>query len=93
MIPNNLKVGETYKYNGNVYEVIGHDYEGRIVSKVVGANAPTPIEIKVEEKKPEVVGEDYESKSIKELQSLCKEKGLIVRGSKAEVIERLKGAK
>ncbi len=92
MIPSNPKIGDRF-VDRVEREVIGFDYEGRIVSKVVGAIAPTPIEIKVEEKKTEVVGEDYESMSIKALQNICKEKGLTIRGSKAEVIERIKGAK
>lgn len=92
MIPSNPKIGDRFM-DVVLHEVIGFDYEGRIVSKVVGAenSVPTPVEIKAKETKP--IGEDYESMSIKELQNICKEKGLAIRGSKAEVIERIKGAK
>lgn len=79
--------------DGLTYEVIGFDYEGRIVSKRVGASAPIPKETKVEvpKKETETKGE-YESMGIKELQAICKEKGLPIRGTKSEVLERLKGA-
>lgn len=90
------KIGETFTMDGLSFEVIGFDYEGRIIAKRVEGKISTPKAI-IEEEKPiqaeENTTEDYESMGIKELQALCKEKGLTIRGSKAEVIQRLKGAK
>lgn len=75
MIPSNLKIGDTYSRDGLTFEVIGFDYEGRYVAKrVVGVNSPTPVAKSVEVK-TETKGE-YDSMGIKELQALCKEKGL-----------------
>lgn len=34
---------------------------------------------------------NYDDMSIKELQELCKKRGLAIRGSKADVIKRLQG--
>lgn len=85
------KIGEVFTMDGCSFEVIGYDYEGRIVAKRVEGKTSAP-KATVEEVKPIKAETNYESMGIKELQALCKEKGLTIRGSKAEVIERLKGA-
>lgn len=86
------KIGETFTMDGCSFEVIGYDYEGRIVAKRVEGKTSAPIVTEEKTKPIQAEEKNYEAMGIKELQSLCKEKGLTIRGSKAEVIERLKGA-
>lgn len=82
------KLGEIFSMDGHSFEVIGYDYEGRVIAKRVESKISAPLVME----EPENDITNYESMGIKDLQALCKEKGLTIRGSKADVIERLKGA-
>lgn len=90
-----MKIGDIIKKDGLCYKVTDiieysfGTYPNTILvgSDVKAVNEPVKA---IEEPIKEVV--DYESMGIKDLQTICKEKGLPIRGTKAEVIERLKGA-
>ncbi len=91
LAPKNLKIGDIFTDGyGNKYKVkgiipfVGYDTEN--VTEI------TKEDVKIPEAKTEKDNADnYEEMSIKELQQLCKDKGLSYRGSKAQVIDRLRG--
>ena len=97
MIPQGLKVGDTFNDEGMIYrvtKVVGVNYE----SQWVGATSPVAsvkaeAEIKKEEPKEEKVVEadtpDYQSMQYAQLKKLCAERGLDAKGSKADLIARL----
>lgn len=96
-----MKIGDTYVSNKTQFRVIGFDYEGRCVVTRMGLyvapSTDTEIpntDVKTPEKKQEEITDtnvDFENISLKELQTLCKNKNLAIRGTKAELIKRLQG--
>lgn len=99
MIPNNLKVGDLFTMDGHTFKVLGRDYEGRYTSQRVADATPsvekiTKAYVKVEEIKSEEITKadvNYDEMPIKDLQELCKKRGLAIRGTKADIIKRLQG--
>lgn len=90
MIPSELKLGDRFIDGNREFEVIGTSSLG-YVSKFIGFVDKTAEPIKetvIKEDNP-----DYESMGIRTLQDICRDKGLTIRGSKSELIERLKSAK
>lgn len=93
MIAKGLKVGETFVDGKYLYEIIAIDSQGRYVSSLVGKageGAKTP------KKAVEPMVEVKETKSLddipySELKKLAKEQGVSAKGSKEELIDRLKG--
>lgn len=91
MIPKGLKVGDTFVDDGRTYKVVkvvGENYE----SAWVGATPPITL-VADNTEKEEITSEDvnYEDYPYATLKKMCAEKGLDAKGSKADLIERLKG--
>ena len=93
MIPNGLKVGQTYLEDKLVYKVVKVLDDGRYEGTWTGATSsePSSVEIKKEEVKEEVKEEkiDYLSLPYAQLKKLCADRGLDAKGSKADLIARL----
>ena len=94
MIPNGLKVGQTYLEGKLVYKVTKVLDDGRYEGTWTGetSSSPLPVEEPKKEVKEEVkeeVTEDYLSMPYAQLKKLCAEKGLDAKGSKADLIARL----
>ena len=93
MIPNGLKVGQTYLEGELVYKVTKVLDDGRYEATWTGATSsePSSVEIKKEEVKEEVKEEkiDYLSLPYAQLKKLCADRGLDAKGSKADLIARL----
>jgi len=85
MIPNGLKVGDTYEYCGLTYKVTGVVGENYL-SERIGESSPSD---QAEPKTEEV--SDYESLPYAQLKKLCADRGLDAKGSKADLIARLEG--
>lgn len=85
-----LKIGDTFEDGGVLHKVIGQNDSGLICQVIDGAIVKPKEEV-VEEVKEVVAEEDYESMLYSQLKKLCAEKGLDARGSKADLIERLRG--
>lgn len=85
-----LKVGDTFTDNGLLYKITAIHELGYYVSSLVGkASDEAKAEIKEE---PKVEKElSLEEMPYSELKKMAKEKGLSAKGSKEEVIDRLKG--
>lgn len=92
MIPNGLKVGQTYLEGNLVYKVVKVLDDGRYEGTWTGATSSTPsiVEEPKEEVK-EVVDDkvDYLSLPYAQLKKLCADRGLDAKGSKADLIARL----
>lgn len=92
MIPNGLKVGQTYLEDKLVYKVTKVLDDGRYEGTWTGATSsePSSVEEPKEEVK-EVVEEkiDYLSMPYAQLKKLCADRGLDAKGSKADLIARL----
>jgi len=92
MIPNGLKVGQTYLEGNLVYKVVKVLDDGRYEGTWTGATSSTPsiVEEPKEEVK-EVVDDkvDYLSMPYAQLKKLCADRGLDAKGSKADLIARL----
>lgn len=88
LAPKNLKVGDTFDDDGvkrvvtEVIPFIGYKTE------IITSSGVKKEEIAPTKKDVEIA--NLEDKGIKELQEMCKAKGLSIRGTKAEVIERLR---
>ena len=93
LAPKGLNIGDTFKDEMGLRKVIGFTevnyvkYYNTVLVTEETEKAPI-VEQKSEETSTEV---DYDSMSLKELQNLCKERGLAIRGSKQDVIDRLRG--
>jgi len=88
MIPKGLKVGDTFVDDGRTYKVlkvVGENYE----SAWVGATPPKTLVADNSETASDDA--DYEDYPYATLKKMCAEKGLDAKGSKADLIERLKG--
>ena len=90
MIPNGLKVGQTYLEDKLVYKVVKVLDDGRYEGTWTGATSsePSSVEEPKEEVK-EVVEVDYLSMPYAQLKKLCADRGLDAKGSKADLIARL----
>lgn len=88
-----MKIGETFIDGNRKFEVVGFA-SGYPVSKYIGEQ-PTQIEIFTSEKeeKAEVTTPDvnYEDMQYAQLKKLCAEKGLSAKGSKQDLVDRLRG--
>jgi len=94
MIPNGLKVGQTYHEGDLVYKVVKVLDDGRYEGKWMGETPSVPVSVvepkkEVKEVKKEEVKEDYLSMPYAQLKKLCADKGLDAKGSKADLIARL----
>jgi len=81
-----VKIGDTFTEDGLIYSVIAHDGEN-FVSKLVGFEKEEPV--KDEPVKEE--SKDYDGMQYSQLKQLCASKGLSAKGSKQELIDRLRG--
>ena len=93
MIPNGLKVGQTYLEGNMVYKVVKVLDDGRYEGTWTGATSSEPSAVKEPEEVKEVVKkeikEDYLSMPYAQLKKLCADRGLDAKGSKADLIARL----
>lgn len=94
MIPNGLKVGQTYLEDKLVYKVTKVLDDGRYEGTWTGATSSEPSSVEEPEEVKEVkeVKEekiDYLSMPYAQLKKLCADKGLDAKGSKADLIARL----
>ena len=95
MIPNGLKVGQTYLEGNLVYEIVKVLSDGRYEGKWTGEIQSEPSKKAVEKTKEEVKEEpkdeivDYLSLPYAQLKKLCADRGLDAKGSKADLIARL----
>ena len=91
MIPNGLKVGQTYLEDKLVYKVVKVLDDGRYEGTWTGATSsePSSVEEPKEEVKEEVKEVDYLSMPYAQLKKLCADRGLDAKGSKADLIARL----
>lgn len=85
MIAKGLKIGDTFTDGSFLYKVTSYSENGNYISSLVGMAGEG---VKPEEEEKEVALEDM---PYSELKALAKEKGVSAKGSKEEVIERLRG--
>lgn len=96
MIKKGLKVGDTFTDNGLIYRITGIHCLGYYISELVGKAGSGVETLKTEaEERPKETEEPKETAledmSYNDLKKLAKEKGVSAKGSKEEVVERLKG--
>lgn len=94
MIKKDLKVGDTFTDNGLIYRITGFHCLGYYISELVGkaGSGVETLKNETEERPNEEPKETtLEDMSYNELKKLAKEKGVSAKGSKEEVVERLKG--
>ena len=91
-----MKIGDTFTEDGLIYAVTGFDGEN-FESKLVGMEKDQFTEdiVKAEGREEEItvepVKDDYESMQYSELKKVCAKKGISAKGSKQELIDRLRG--
>lgn len=83
-----LKVGDKFEDNGLLYEITDIHELGYYVSTLVGKAS---VGAKAEVKEEEATTETLEDMAYADLKKLAKEKGVSAKGSKEEVLERLRG--
>ena len=96
MIKKGLKVGDTFVDGKLLYKITSFDPQGNYISSLVGKageeiKAP---KAKEEEKAIEPIVKEttsLEDMPYSDLKKLAKEQGVSAKGSKEEVIERLRG--
>ena len=96
MVKKGLKVGDTFTDNGLIYRITGIHCLGYYISELVGKAGSGVETLKNEtEERPTETEEPKETTledmSYNDLKKLAKEKGVSAKGSKEEVVERLKG--
>lgn len=96
MIKKDLKIGDTFTDNGLIYRITGIHCLGYYISELVGKAGSGVETLKNEtEERPTETEEPKETTledmSYNDLKKLAKEKGVSAKGSKEEVVERLKG--
>ena len=98
MIPEGLKVGETYLEDTLVYKVTKVLGDGRYEGTWTGEIQSEPSTVEKPKKKEEVKQEevkeekiDYLSLPYAQLKKLCADRGLDAKGTKSELIARLEG--
>lgn len=85
MIPKGLKVGDTfvdYKFTYRVTKVVGENYESELVRET-SPSAPVDDEPK----------DELDTMLYSQLKKMCAENGLDAKGSKVDLIERLRDNK
>lgn len=83
MVKKGLNIGDTFADGGLLYKVNSIDSNGHYVSSLVGKASG---EAKAVEKESTL-----EDMAYSDLKRLAKEKGVSAKGSKEEVLERLRG--
>lgn len=94
MVKKGLKVGDTFTDNGLIYRITGIHCLGYYISELVGkaGSGVETLKNETEERPKEEPKETtLEDMSYNDLKKLAKEKGVSAKGSKEEVVERLKG--
>lgn len=96
MIKKDLKVGDTFTDNGLIYRITGIHCLGYYISELVGKAGSGVETLKNEtEERPTETEEPKETTledmSYNDLKKLAKEKGVSAKGSKEDLIERLRG--
>jgi hypothetical protein len=94
MIKKDLKIGDTFTDNGLIYRITGIHCLGYYISELVGkaGSGVETLKNETEERPKEEPKETaLEDMSYNDLKKLAKEKGVSAKGSKEEVVERLKG--
>ena len=94
MVKKGLKVGDTFTDNGLIYRITGFHCLGYYISELVGkaGSGVETLKNETEERPKEEPKETtLEDMSYNDLKKLAKEKGVSAKGSKEEVVERLKG--
>ena len=96
MIKKGLKVGDTFTDNGLIYRITGIHCLGYYISELVGKAGSGVETLKNEtEERPTETEEPKETTledmSYNDLKKLAKEKGVSAKGSKEDLIERLRG--
>lgn len=84
MIPNGLKVGDTYLEDKLVYRVTKVVSEGIYEATWTGEIQSEPLLAEQPKEEP-----DYISMQYAQLKKLCAERGLDARGTKADLVARL----
>lgn len=86
-----MKIGDTFTDGNRKFECIGFA-SGYPVSKFIGF---TKEDVKPEDTKEEITAEPvkdgYEDMQYSELKKLCAKKGISAKGSKQDLIDRLRG--
>ena len=83
-----LKIGDTFEDGGVLHKVIGQNDSGLICQVIDGAIVKPKEEVAEEVKQEE---DELDTMLYSQLKKLCAEKGLDAKGSKADLIERLRG--
>ena len=96
MVKKGLKVGDTFTDNGLIYRITGIHCLGYYISELVGKAGSGVETLKNEtEERPKETEEPKETAledmSYNDLKKLAKEKGVSAKGSKEDLIERLRG--
>lgn len=96
MIKKDLKIGDTFTDNGLIYRITGIHCLGYYISELVGKAGSGVETLKNEtEERPTETEEPKETTledmSYNDLKKLAKEKGVSAKGSKEDLIERLRG--
>ena len=96
MIKKDLKIGDTFTDNGLIYRITGIHCLGYYISELVGKAGSGVETLKTEtEERPKETEEPKETTledmSYNDLKKLAKEKGVSAKGSKEDLIERLRG--
>lgn len=96
MIKKDLKIGDTFTDNGLIYRITGIHCLGYYISELVGKAGSGVETFKNEtEERPKETEEPKETTledmSYNDLKKLAKEKGVSAKGSKEDLIERLRG--
>lgn len=96
MIKKDLKIGDTFTDNGLIYRITGIHCLGYYISELVGKAGSGVETLKNEtEERPTETEEPKETSledmSYNDLKKLAKEKGVSAKGSKEDLIERLRG--
>ena len=87
-----LKIGDTFEDGGVLHKVIGQNDSG-LICQVIDGDIVKPKEEAVEEvvDEPKQEEDELDTMLYSQLKKLCAEKGLDAKGSKADLIERLRG--
>ena len=103
MIKKDLKIGDTFTDNGLIYRITGIHCLGYYISELVGkaGSGVETLKNETEERPKETEERPTETEEPKEtaledmpyndLKKLAKEKGVSAKGSKEDLIERLRG--
>lgn len=92
MVKKGLKVGETFTDGNFLYKVLSVDELGNYTSSLVdkASEGDKPKKVVVAKVVDEVKETNYDDMPYSELKKSAKEKGVSAKGSKEELLERLK---